>query len=379
MNLLDDRNIKHTFICDGGLIFKVAQDEGRGLALLSDHLYKQLRFESLNLDDIYRGSLDDLAELLKEKLNSFVDVSDERGLTAEEQKIMKYTHDELVTYLESIKNPQIFNIPDKIVVSNGDEYEVVCIDTNDGRYLGDATFLRIPRFVNKHLPPRGFALAFVNELSLIKYLCEGLEKITVSPENESFTEYEGIVYSKDMKILYACPTGIEGCIQIPEGVETIGSMAFRFCSRITGIKLPDSLRAIESEAFSYSGIVSIQIPELVETIPIWTFQHCQKLEKIHLHNVQTIEHGAFDDCINLKTVIGHNVREILCHAFLSCKSIEEFQVLDNVEYDDMSGYSFMKASLHVQNHFPYGSGSIYEMDDKNQKKKIKTSLKRDLS
>lgn len=59
---------------------------------------------------------------------------------------------------------------------------------------------------------------------------DSLTTITVDEENPNFTSVDGILYSKDMKILYQCPNEYylnhENVIDIPEGVEIVASGAF---------------------------------------------------------------------------------------------------------------------------------------------------------
>ena len=68
----------------------------------------------------------------------------------------------------------------------------------------------------------------------------GLTAINVDPEHPEYTSVDGVVYTKDMKRLIACPSGKSGEYMIPEGVYDVDEYAFS-CSSLSAIHFPDSL------------------------------------------------------------------------------------------------------------------------------------------
>ena len=54
-----------------------------------------------------------------------------------------------------------------------------------------------------------------------------LEAYEVSPDNKTLTANKGLLYSKDLKTLYLCPTNKKGIVTLPTGVEKILSTAFK--------------------------------------------------------------------------------------------------------------------------------------------------------
>ena len=50
-----------------------------------------------------------------------------------------------------------------------------------------------------------------------------LREINVDPENPHCASKDGILYSKDMTILYVCPAAHEGKVVIPDTVTKIGN------------------------------------------------------------------------------------------------------------------------------------------------------------
>ena len=72
-------------------------------------------------------------------------------------------------------------------------------------------------------------------------------KITES--NKQICAVDGVIYSKDKKILIAYPRHKQGDFVIPDGTEIIYDKAFS-SSDITSVKIPDSVYRIKSGAFS---------------------------------------------------------------------------------------------------------------------------------
>ena len=107
----------------------------------------------------------------------------------------------------------------------------------------------------------------------------------------------------------------EGEVRIPSVVEyngdpyvvtAIGEGAFRGCSGLTSIKLPDTLRSIGDSAFygCYS-LSSITIPRGVQSIGDDAFNGCLGLRTVCFLQRSDLKHigfGAFYDCSNLSNM-----------------------------------------------------------------------------
>ena len=91
---------------------------------------------------------------------------------------------------------------------------------------------------------------------------------------------------------------------IPEGVTSIGSMAFFGCMGLKSVTLPSTLNSIENFAFSYcTGIKSITIPDGVTTIGVNAFSNCTGLQSITIpEGVTSIRQGAFMGCTSLSNI-----------------------------------------------------------------------------
>ena len=100
---------------------------------------------------------------------------------------------------------------------------------------------------------------------------ENFEAYTLDPSNAYYTVEDGILYTKDKKILISCPGAKEDVkvsaeteeiaygafnyasvkhLSLPEGLKKIGNCAFFGDDALEELELPDSLEYIGSEAFS---------------------------------------------------------------------------------------------------------------------------------
>ncbi|WP_019679183.1 leucine-rich repeat protein [Ruminococcus flavefaciens] len=135
--------------------------------------------------------------------------------------------------------------------------------------------------------------------------CENLEEIVVPEDNESLVMEDGILYTKDMKKVIACPAKTEKeDIVIPDEVESVGMAAFTHCASIKSVTIPDSVKEIWSYAFMFcEGLKSAKLPKDLEYVRANTFTGCSSLEKAELpEGLKYIELGAFSYCPVLKDI-----------------------------------------------------------------------------
>ncbi len=105
-------------------------------------------------------------------------------------------------------------------------------------------------------------------------------------------------------------------------VETISGTAFRDCTEMTSVTIPDSVSRIAGGAFKgCTGLTSVTIPDSVPHIDDETFKDCTNLKSVTLpENIRYIGFNAFENCTELDTInIPENIEMILRDAFKNTK------------------------------------------------------------
>lgn len=167
-------------------------------------------------------------------------------------------------------------------------------------------------------------------------------------------------------------------ITIPDGVTSIGNYAFRNCSGLTSITIPDSVRSIGSCAFcNCTGLTSIIIPNSVNIIESEAFYGCSGLTSVTiLDGVVDIGYGAFGECSGLTSIIiPKNVTSIPDSAFYNCSGLTSITISDNVKsigYAAFGGCSELK-EVHINN-LESWLKIVFESEDSNPVYKAKNGL-----
>ncbi|MBE6547849.1 MAG: hypothetical protein E7667_03090 [Ruminococcaceae bacterium] len=115
-------------------------------------------------------------------------------------------------------------------------------------------------------------------------------------------------------------------IEIPDSVTSIGGYAFCNCSSLTSIGIPDSVTSIGNSAFrDCSSLTSIEIPDSVTSIGVYAFYDCPiETATIPAVAISSISKGK------LKTVIITSGESIGNSAFRDCSSLTSIGIPDSV-------------------------------------------------
>ena len=138
-------------------------------------------------------------------------------------------------------------------------------------------------------------------------------------------KYKGQTYSVtriDFNAFRYC-SGLTS-VTIPNSVTFIGAYAFNDCSSLTSVTIPNSVTTISEHAFSFcSGLTSVTIPNSVTSISLFAFYGCSSLTSVTIPNsVTTIGRSAFEGCSSLTSVtIPNSVTTIGNDAFSGCSSL----------------------------------------------------------
>ena len=122
---------------------------------------------------------------------------------------------------------------------------------------------------------------------LERFTADGQEYVVEKVGGSSFKQHKGI-------------TGVS----FPPTVKEIDSEAFRDCTSLTSVRLPEGLRLISLYAFSGSAISSVELPEGLHAVCWMSFSYCNRLKSVRIpSDIGYIEEGAFYFCDSLETIV----------------------------------------------------------------------------
>ena len=125
----------------------------------------------------------------------------------------------------------------------------------------------------------------------------------------------------------------QGCtslasIDLPNSVTSTGDYAFQGCTSLASIDLPNSVTSIGDGAFyGCTSLASIDLPNSVTIIYDYAFQGCTSLTNVDLKSCSYIREKAFQGCTSLKNVtFSANLSSIGDFSFEGCTSLETINV-----------------------------------------------------
>ena len=137
------------------------------------------------------------------------------------------------------------------------------------------------------------------------YGCNRLKLFKVGCHNSSYKAVSGLLLTRDGKTLVAVPPGLKGCVVIPDGVVTIGELAFCTCRGLADIIIPNGVKIVDEYAFAgCTRLTSMTIPNGVVRIGDRAFQHCTNLKSVVMPNsVKKIGEDVFHGCTSLSEAV----------------------------------------------------------------------------
>jgi hypothetical protein len=129
-------------------------------------------------------------------------------------------------------------------------------------------------------------------------------------------------------------------VTIPNGVTSIGDMAFARCEKLTSVIIPNSVNRIGKLAFQRTGLTSVGIPNGV--IGTNAFENCKSLTSVTIGSgVTSIGDLAFNGCEKLTSVtIGSGVKSIGKAAFFDCTSLTSVTFSGSIPSSDFHAEAF---------------------------------------
>lgn len=122
-------------------------------------------------------------------------------------------------------------------------------------------------------------------------------------------------------------------LNIPNGVTTISTNAFKNNKTLKTVVMDDSVETISGGAFQNCyNLQSVTLSNSTMSIGDYAFQGCKKLEEINIpSSVESIGTQAFYNCTNLNDVtLEDGVESIGYLAFGACTSLETIEIPDTV-------------------------------------------------
>lgn len=142
-------------------------------------------------------------------------------------------------------------------------------------------------------------------------------------------------------------------ITIPNSVTRIGNFAFSGCKNITSVTIPNSVTTIGYNAFSgCSSLTSITIPNSVESIGYEAFKDCSSLTSTTIPiSIKEIKSGTFQGCSSLTSItIPNSVTTIGLDAFSGCSSLISITIGNSVTSIDYNAFEGCKNIENVYCH-----------------------------
>ncbi len=90
---------------------------------------------------------------------------------------------------------------------------------------------------------------------------------------------------------------------VEEGTEILGNYAFRNCTALETVVLPESLKEINWYTFALTALKEVVLPDGVTNIGMGAFKECTALENVELsESLAALSSDAFYGCTSLKTI-----------------------------------------------------------------------------
>jgi len=137
---------------------------------------------------------------------------------------------------------------------------------------------------------------------------------------------------------YGC-TGLKS-VTIPDSVTSIGRSAFYGCTGLKSATIPNSVTSIGESAFEgYTGLTNVTIPNSVTSIGNYAFYNCTGLMSITIpDSVTSIGSKAFSGCTWLTNItIPDSVTSIGDYAFRECNNLQDVYITEIGAWCNISG------------------------------------------
>lgn len=160
----------------------------------------------------------------------------------------------------------------------------------------------------------------------------------VLPDNLEFLGSSGFSNSEVEKFVFSNNLTSTGDYQfykstireivLNEGLEEIGNNCFYSCNHLISIDIPESVRKIGPQAFSYSVLETVTGMEGVKQILSESFSYCKQLKELpNLSSIEQIGSYSFINCTKLKALyLGDNLKSFNLTNICGCTSLKTLSI-----------------------------------------------------
>lgn len=139
------------------------------------------------------------------------------------------------------------------------------------------------------------------------------KSVTIDKKNKYFKMKNGMLYSKDEKVLYGASAKVS-----------------------SKVKISSKTKKIADKAFWASTVKEVTLNKNIKTIPKGAFSDCKKLISVkNMDNVTAIKYGAFGNCWKLKDIgTLSKVKTIERAAFWQDSKLKPFTISSKMDIDE---------------------------------------------
>lgn len=185
------------------------------------------------------------------------------------------------------------------------------------------------------------ALPFTASAAVIDKNSSGSEKFGDYEYNVLNDGTAGIIKYNGSAETLTIPSELNGYT-----VTIIGDSAFKGCTSLTNVNIPDSVTSIEDWAFAACNLSSLIFGKELKSIGQYAFISNKNLTSVTFNNnLKIIDKYAFSTCISLKKIIiPDGVKEIGLCAFNKCTELENVTIPDSVT--SIGGTAFSNTAIY---------------------------------
>ncbi|MBR4459043.1 MAG: leucine-rich repeat protein [Clostridia bacterium] len=173
----------------------------------------------------------------------------------------------------------------------------------------------------------------VQVIGACSFNTDSFSTITVDEDNANYSSLDGVLFSKDKKVLCLFPNKRTGDYQVPNTVNRIDDYAF-YISSVTNVIIPESVSELGICCFSSAvDLESINIPTQITVIPKAAFFCCYSLQPglVFPERLETIDDLAFVGVHLNHITLGENLKYIGNYAFQNTR-LRSLVIPDSVEH-----------------------------------------------